>query len=118
MSDYNSLKKAPVFRGATKQAMIFGVPLIPLVAFCTPVLALSMFVYQFIGGIYAMMTLVSMIFIVIFMREQTKIDDQRLNFFLANLREKGWLTKNKGDSSIYYIPPTPLKNKNFIRRIN
>jgi type IV secretion system protein VirB3 len=67
-----------VFKGATRPAMLFGVPLIPLIFVGGSVVMLSMWT-----TIFALVTLFPVVFV---MRQITKVDDRQ--FHLLWLRFK------------------------------
>lgn len=113
MANGYSPYQAPLFRGATKSAMIFGVPLIPLVAFATPVIGLTGFFWRLIG--YPSLLGIPLLLLGFFiMREMSKRDDQYLSMWLIELQERGMLSQNRSKNRIVLIPPTPLRGKRFI----
>lgn len=105
---------APLFRGATKSAMLFGVPLVPLVAFAVPIIACAMVTWQ-IFGLPAGLLLIVLLVGVIAMREMSKRDDQYLNMFLLDLREKGVMRLNRlHGTKIFAIPPQAFPSAAFV----
>lgn len=104
--------EAPLFRGATKSAMVLGVPLIALGYMIFPVfigIGLSIFVGQW--G-YLLFFVPVVLFPIA--REMTKKDDQYLHMFSLELSEKMTLGNNKVND-VYVIPPNTIREKGLIK---
>ena len=104
----------PLFRGATKPKMFFGVPLLELGAVATPCILLSLWAKILSGSLLGfgvgVVPLVAAFFI---MRQWTKQDDQYVKMFVQNLRDKTNTRQCKIDG-ITIITPKPVRHRRFV----
>lgn len=104
---------APLFRGATRVPMAFGVPIEPLVLGVTPFLVVTLLLWIKLG-FAALVCLFPAIFVVLVMRDLSKSDNQFLTIWLKNRQEIGWLKENK-HSGAYIVPPQEYRNPTFFK---
>lgn len=104
---------APLFRGATKPAMIMGVPLTAFGYLFLPFF-LGVGASIVVGRIGYLLFLIPIIGIPI-LREITKQDDQYLRLLTLTLNDKMSLFNNKANKDGYYvIPAKSIRNKGLI----
>ncbi len=75
-----------IFKGATRPAMVMGIPLLPLVVVGLLGILLTMWGLQFFGWIAALVVLISTLLALVVMRMVSKSDDQKLNQLLLRLQ--------------------------------
>jgi type IV secretion system protein VirB3 len=76
----------PIFTGCTRPAMLGGVPIVPLILIGGVTLLLSVWLYYLVNGYVSLGLILSTIPIVLWMRQTTKTDDQRLRQVLMRAR--------------------------------
>lgn len=106
--------QAPLFRGATKPVMSFGVPQVPLVLLGLPCL-IGMIITTFLVGPLGLLWVIPLIIGHQFMKEITKRDDQYLNMWVLELRENLRMMRNRRKDKIALIPPTPMRSAKFLK---
>lgn len=87
----------PIFKGATRPAMMLGVPVVPLIIVLGVHILLAMWTLQFAGPLPAFLILMFAAMVVMVLRHISSQDEQRLNQYLLRLRsvagrrnEKHW----------------------------
>lgn len=81
----------PIFKGATRPAMVLGIPLLPFIVCSMSGLVFSIWALLLIGGIFCTLVLIATFSLLIYMRFICKLDDQKLHQILLQLQSK----KNK-----------------------
>lgn len=76
----------PIFTGCTRPAMLGGVPIVPLILIGGVTLLLSVWLYYLVSGYVSLGLILCTIPIVLWMRQTTKADDQRLRQVLMRAR--------------------------------
>jgi type IV secretion system protein VirB3 len=76
----------PIFTGCTRPAMLGGVPIVPLILIGGVTLLLSVWLYYLVSGYVSLGLMLSTIPVVLWMRQTTKTDDQRLRQVLMRAR--------------------------------
>ena len=107
---------APLFRGATKPAMLFGIPLAPLILMVTPFLLLTVILWTS-KGLVALLCLIPAVLLVFVMRDMSKKDEHFLLMFLLDMQERHvWLGfRRNALRRMTIIPPRPLRGTRFIQ---
>lgn len=105
--------EAPLFRGATKPVMFFGIPVNALLLVSAPSF-LAFFMLYDVLGYFSALLLVPIIAGVPVMRQITKRDDQHLNMLMLEFKERfGWLRCNRlHDLTI--VPPHNLRKHELL----
>lgn len=80
-----------IFKGATRPAMVLGVPLIPLVAVGLLGVLSTMWALHILGAIAALLVLLVVFMLVVVMRIVSKSDDQKLHQMV--LRLQSWTAR-------------------------
>lgn len=112
--------EAPLFRGATKPAMLFGVPTRALIAFEAPLILLIPVIAANSSIWWAVLLLIPALLILLVLRDMSKRDEQYLLIWLLEVKEKrqwlNWLffRRNRLRSS-YVIPPRPFRAVRFMQ---
>lgn len=76
----------PIFTGCTRPAMLGGVPTVPLILICGLTLLLSVWLYYLVSGYVSLGLVLLTIPLLLWMRQITKHDDQRLRQMLLRAR--------------------------------
>jgi type IV secretion system protein VirB3 len=76
----------PIFKGCTRPAMFLGVPMIPFLVVTGIALLLSMWMYYLISPYVTLLLVFAYIPTVLWMRQITKKDDQRLRQMMMRAR--------------------------------
>ncbi len=103
---------APLFRGATKPAMIMGVPFKAFGILILPIfvgIGLSLFIGQW-GYLLFFVPVISIPLV----REITKQDDQYLSLIILDLLEKVQVLFNNKTGDTYVLPPRTIRKKELI----
>ena len=103
---------APLFRGATKPAMFFGVPTEALLKVESPIILGAAALWPLLH-FYTIFFAIPVIISVMVMRDLTKRDDQFLGMWFIDVRERALLARNRWHN-VKIIPPRPLSSKEFI----
>ncbi len=103
---------APLFRGATKPAMFFGVPTEALLKVESPIILGAAALWPILH-FYSIFFAIPVVISVMIMRDLTKRDDQFLGMWFIDVRERAMLARNRLNG-IKIIPPRPLPSKEFI----
>lgn len=98
---------APLFRGATRPPMMFGVPTEVLLKVMSPVILLAIVLWPLIK-FWALLLAVPVVVGTIIMRDLTKRDDQYLAMQFIQLRQAVQLIPNTVDN-VKVLPPRPIK---------
>ncbi|WP_076999138.1 type IV secretion system protein VirB3 [Variovorax sp. KK3] len=77
-----------IFKGATRPAMMLGVPIVPCILVVGTFLLLAMWSLALLGLLTCLAILVIMSFAVLVMRFMSSQDDHRLNQYLMYLRSR------------------------------
>nr|AAW31824.1 VirB3 [Dichelobacter nodosus] len=104
---------APLFRGATRPPMMFGVPTEVLVKVIAPFLLLAFMIYPFCK-LWTLLLAIPVVFITMIMRDLTKRDDQYLSMLFIELRQSSLLIRNAIGTGIHrvkVIPPRAIKQE-------
>ncbi len=75
-----------IFKGATRPAMVMGIPLLPLVGVGLIGTLLTMWSLQIFGWMAAFPVLIGALLVMVAMRLVSKSDDQKLNQLLLRLQ--------------------------------
>lgn len=103
-----------LFRGITRPAMFFGVPLVAFFSFVTPLWTIAPLFIAFFPIIGFLSVIVGTIFLFLYMKEQTKKDNEYFLMKLVDFREKAGLVSQRKDK-VYLIPPRKLRvEKEFL----
>lgn len=78
----------PIFKGATRPAMVLGIPLLPLIICSMSGLVLSIWALLLIGGIFCILILGTTFSLLVYMRFICKLDDQKLHQIILQLQSK------------------------------
>lgn len=107
---------APLFRAATKPAMMFGVPTKALIAFEAPLALPIPVIAAFSSVWWAALLLFPALLILLMLRDMSKRDEQYLLMWLLEVKEKWhWLFMRRNrirQNSV--IPPRPLRGRRFM----
>jgi len=76
----------PIFTGCTRPAMLGGVPIVPLILIGGLTLLMSVWLYYLVSGYVSLALVLITIPIVLWMRQTTKTDDQRLRQVMIRAR--------------------------------
>lgn len=105
----------PIFKGATRPAMVLGIPLLPFIICSMSGLVFSIWALLLIGGIFCTLVLVATFSLLIYMRFICKLDDQKLHQIILHLQNKKskhnfnyWACKSS--SPIHYTTKKTLNN--------
>lgn len=77
-----------IFKGATRPAMMLGVPIIPCILVIGAFIILAMWALVFFGAVTGLSVLVVLAFVIAVMRFMSSQDDHRLNQYLMYLRSR------------------------------
>ena len=106
--------EAPLFRGATKPVMFFGIPINALLLVTAPPL-LIFFLFYVVLGYASVILLVPVLAGIPIMRQITKKDDQFLNMWTLEIQERlTWKRRNR-TGNLTVIPPCALRHQRFIK---
>lgn len=104
----------PLFRGATKPRMLFGVPLIELGIITTPCLFISLWAKILSGSVLGFgVGLIPLTIAFFVMRQWTKEDDQKVKMYTLHLREQALIRQCKIDG-VTVICPKPMRHNRFM----
>ncbi len=78
----------PIFKGATRPAMVLGIPLLPLIICCMTGLLLSIWSLLLLGQLICFLTLACNVTLLLYMRIICKHDDQKLHQLMLQLQSK------------------------------
>lgn len=78
----------PIFKGATRPAMVLGIPLLPLIICSMSGFVLSIWALLLIGGIFCILILATTFSLLVYMRFICKLDDQKLHQIILQLQSK------------------------------
>lgn len=104
---------APIFRGATKPTMFFGIPMMALGAVAFPLCLIGLWgtmIFGFVGMLAAILPLAVAVPI---MRDMTKRDDQYLKMYGLNAKEFMATRQNKIDT-VRIVPPKAVRSTKFM----
>lgn len=102
MADYEARHR--IFKGATRPAMFFGIPLVPFVLASGLVGIVAMWAMYLASGYVALLILAAYLPLVIWMRMITKKDDQRLRLMLLRARLRSRHAAKPRWGAIAYSP--------------
>ncbi|MBQ9258433.1 MAG: VirB3 family type IV secretion system protein [Neisseriaceae bacterium] len=105
----------PLFRGATKPRMFFGVPLMEFGGVATVCILAGMWSKILSGSLTvgAGIAIVPMAIVFFIMRDWTKRDDQYVKMFVQKTRESVATRQCKIDG-ITIITPKPVRHRRFV----
>ncbi|MBR2251542.1 MAG: VirB3 family type IV secretion system protein [Neisseriaceae bacterium] len=104
----------PLFRGATKPRMLFGVPLIELGIVVMPCVFIGLIAKILTGSILAYGIGIIPLMIAFFvMRQWTKEDDQKVKMYALDMREQA-LTRQCKIDGVTVITPKPVRHTRFM----
>lgn len=98
---------APLFRGATRPPMLFGVPTEALLKVISPVILLAIVLWP-LFKFWVTLLAIPVIVGTIVMRDLTKRDDQYLSMLFIQLQQSVLLARNS-IAGVKVIPPRPIK---------
>lgn len=99
-----------IFKGATRPAMMLGVPIIPFILVCGLFLIATLWGTIFMGLGVGLSVLLVMAVVLAALRQITSSDDHRLNQWLMYLR--GWpFRRNKAYWRAHAASPIDLKKR-------
>jgi len=99
-----------IFKGATRPAMMLGVPIVPCILVMGTFFILAMWTLVFAGFVAAASVLLIMVFVVAILRFMTAQDDQRLNQYMMYLRTRPY-KRNKGAWGAHSMSPIDFKKR-------
>lgn len=99
-----------IFKGATRPAMMLGVPIVPCILVMGTFFILAMWTLVFAGFVAAASVLLIMVFVVAILRFMTAQDDQRLNQYMMYLRTRAF-KRNKGTWGAHSMSPIDFKKR-------
>lgn len=102
---------APLFRGATRPPMMFGVPTEVLLKVMSPVILLAIVLWPLIK-FWALLLAVPVVVGTIIMRDLTKRDDQYLAMQFIQLKQSSQLINNR-IQDIRVLPPRSIKKESI-----
>lgn len=99
-----------IFKGATRPAMMLGVPIVPCILVMGTFFILAVWSLVFFGFVVALSILAILAFVVAIMRFMTQQDDHRLNQYLMYLRSRPF-RRNKGFWGAHSAAPVDFKKR-------
>lgn len=99
-----------IFKGATRPAMMLGVPIVPFILVVGGFFIVAMWALVVAGFVVAASVLLVMVFMVLILRFMTSQDDQRLNQYLMYLRTRPF-KRNKGHWGAHSMSPIDYKKR-------
>lgn len=100
---------APLFRGATRPPMLFGVPTEVLLKVMSPIVLMAVAIWP-LAHFWTLLLAIPVIVGTLVMRDLTKRDDQYLMMQFMQLQQMSLLIRNTV-SGIKVIPPRPIKKE-------
>lgn len=99
---------APLFKGATRPAMLFGVPMEVMIKVLSPFFLLAIFTFP-LFELASFLFLIPFIFCYAIMRDLTKRDNQYMQMWFMELAEKTALKFNRAENGVRVLPPLPIR---------
>ncbi|MDM0036743.1 VirB3 family type IV secretion system protein [Variovorax sp. J22P271] len=99
-----------IFKGATRPAMMLGVPIVPCILVIGAFIVLAMWALVFSGAVTGLSVLVVLVFVIAVMRYMSSQDDHRLNQYLMYLRSRPF-RRNAHFWRAHSMSPTNYKKR-------
>jgi type IV secretion system protein VirB3 len=99
-----------IFKGATRPAMMLGVPIMPCIVVMGTFFILAMWTLVFAGLVAALSVLLVMVFVVAILRFMTAQDDQRLSQYAMYLRSRAH-KRNRVHWGAHSMSPIDFKKR-------
>jgi type IV secretory pathway VirB3-like protein len=93
-----------IFKGATRPALLLGVPLVPLIVVEGSFFLLALWSYLLVSGLAALLIAALALLSWLAMRSQTREDDQRLHQLGLRMRLRNW--RHLSDNRSYWLART------------
>ena len=103
--------RAPLFAGCTRPAMLGGVPTVPLILICGLTLLLSVWLYYLVSGYLSLGLMLVILPLLLWMRQITKTDDQRLRQVLLRARMRLRHGPSRATWGAISYGPLPFKKR-------
>jgi type IV secretion system protein VirB3 len=84
-----------VFKGATRPPMKFGIPLMPLMGVLIPGTIATAWAFYLVGMWLGFPLVAAQVIVLIYMRETTKKDDQRLSQWLKRVQNFAYMNNKQ-----------------------
>ncbi|MDP9902414.1 type IV secretion system protein VirB3 [Variovorax ginsengisoli] len=99
-----------IFKGATRPAMMWGVPIIPFILVAGAYILVAVWTLIFFGLVASLSVAVMAVFTVFVLRFITSQDDQRLNQMLLYIKSRPF-RRNKAFWGAHSMSPTVYKRR-------
>ena len=99
-----------IFKGATRPAMMLGIPIVPCIFVMGTFFILAMWTLVLASFVAAASVLLVMVFVVLVLRYMTAQDDQRLNQYAMYLRTRAF-KRNKAVWGAHSMSPIDFKKR-------
>lgn len=106
---------APLFKGATRPAMVLGVPTEAFVKVLSPFFLLFIILYPF--GMRVFLLFIPLVVLHLIMRDLTKRDNQYMQMFFLQVNEIGMLGNNRV-RGVKILPPQPISKSSLLDEPN
>jgi type IV secretion system protein VirB3 len=100
----------PIFKGATRPAMMVGVPTIPFIGVASGHFLVAMWLLVLVGCVPCLCVLFVGLVVVLAMRYQTSQDEQRLNQLILHLRWRSF-RRNAAHWGAHSLSPTDYQKR-------
>lgn len=97
-----------IFKGATRPALLGGVPLVALVLVQGSLFLVALWLFLLVSGFAALVAAALGLVAYFVMRVQTRQDDQRLRQIGLRLRFRGWSSLTRGNAHWASTTSRPL----------
>ena len=101
----------PLFKGATRPAMVFGVPTEVFIKVLSPFFLLFIIFYPL--GMQVFLLFIPLIALHLMMRDLTKRDNQYMQMYFLHLQELYTLHNNR-TRGVRILPPRPISKSSLI----
>lgn len=99
-----------IFKGATRPAMMLGVPIIPCILVMGTFLLMAVWGLVFFGFVFCLSMLIILAFVIGILRYMSRQDDQRLNQYVLYLKNRPF-NRNKKIWQAHSMGPLDLKKR-------
>lgn len=108
------MNKDRIFKGATRPAMMMGVPIVPFIVVTGISIIAAMWSLVLFGPVVAASIMVVLVFVMLIFRVMTKQDDQRLNQYWMFLTSWPHRRRNKAHWNAHGASPTDYKKRKLM----
>ena len=110
--------EAPLFRGATRPTMLFGIPMDAFIKLMSPFFLLFLAFFETFGLLTFVYIVLPALIVLMFARQLTKRDNHYMNMFFMQINESVVFAKNKDrQNNLKIIPPRSIFVDTFQRDV-